>query len=353
MSAPGGSAGSTAHAVVLVGGQGTRLRPLTDTRPKPMVPLVDRPFVEHQIDHLARHDVRRIVFSCGYRPSALRDHFGDGGRLGVRIEYVVDPVPLGTAGAVRNAAPLLGDGPTLVLNGDILTDLDLRAMLDRHVRSGAEGTIALTPVEDPSAFGLVRLHEDDRVEAFVEKPGPEQLRPGEPFRINAGTYVLERSVVDMIPEGVECSIERETFPEVAARGGLFGFPSDAYWLDIGTPAAYMRANRDVLAGRVRTEAPVGERYLGPGTSVADTAVVGEGCCLGPGCRVEEGARIMASVLGEGVEIGAGAHVEDSILGDAVTVGEGAVVAPGSVIGDGASVPGGVRHEGALASAAAG
>ena len=353
MSDAGGSDGSAPHAVVLVGGQGTRLRPLTDTRPKPMVPLVDRPFVEHQIDHLARHGVRRIVFSCGYRPSALRDHFGDGARFGVHIDYVVDPVPLGTAGAVGNAAPLLGDGPTLVLNGDILTDLDLRAMLARHAESGAEGTVALTPVENPSAFGLVRLHEDDRVEAFVEKPSPEELRPGEPFRINAGTYVLERSVIDSIPEGVECSIERETFPQVTARGGLFGFPSDAYWLDIGTPAAYLQANRDVLAGRVHTAAPVGERYLGPGTEVAPTAVIGEGCCLGAGCRVGEGARITASVVGEGVEIGAGAEIKDSVLGDSVSVGESAVIAPGSVIGDGASVPGGARHEGALASAVAG
>lgn len=325
------------QAVVLVGGQGTRLRPLTNTRPKPMVPLVDRPFVAHQIDHLVRFGIRDVVFSCGYRPDALRDHFGDGSSRGVRIEYVVDPEPLGTAGAVRNAAPLLGDGPTLVLNGDILTDLDLGALLDQHAETDAEGTIALTPVEDPSAFGLVRLHPDRSVEEFVEKPGPDQLRPGEPFNINAGTYVLDRAVIDAIPEGVMVSIERETFPEVAARGRLFGFPSDAYWLDIGTPAAYLRANRDVLAGRVRTDSPVGPSFVGEGCRVAEGAHVGEGTALGAGSSVAAGAEVRDSIVGPGARIGASAHVSGAILGDGVTVGDHAVVEPGSVLGDGVEV----------------
>ncbi len=348
-----GAAGADGtQAVVLVGGQGTRLRPLTDTRPKPMVPLVDRPFVAHQIDHLVRHGVRDLVFSCGYRPDALRDHFGDGSGMGVRIRYVVDPVRLGTAGAVRNAADLLGDGPTLVLNGDILTDLDLGAVLAQHRRTRAEGTVVLTPVEDPSAFGLVRLFDDLAVEAFLEKPAREDLRPGEPFLINAGTYVLERSVIDEIPAGVECSIERETFPEVAARRGLYGHASDAYWLDIGTPAAYLRANRDVLAGRVRTESPVGPRYVGPGTVVAEGADVGEGCAVGAECRIETGASVNESVLGIGVEVGAGARVDGAILGDGVRVGADAVVSAGAVVGDGATVDPGTSVDGPLRAAVA-
>jgi len=234
-----------------------------------------------------------------------------------------------------------------VLNGDILTDLDLGAVLGRHRRTGAEGTVVLTPVDDPSAFGLVRLFEDLAVEAFLEKPAREELRPGEPFLINAGTYVLERSVIDAIPAGVECSIERETFPEVAARRGLFGHPSDAYWLDIGTPAAYLRANLDVLAGRVRTESPVGLRYLGPGAIVADGADVGEGCAVGAECRIETGAIVRESVLGIGVEVGAGARVDGAILGDGVRVGADAVVSSGAVAGDGAVIDAGTTVDGPL------
>ncbi|CAN0589910.1 unnamed protein product, partial [Laminaria digitata] len=181
----------------------------------------------------------------------------------MRLRYVVDPQPLGTAGAIANAAGMVGDGPVLVLNGDILTDLDLTEFVAVHRAHGGWGTIALTPVEDPSAFGLVRLHEDMSVEDFVEKPGPDQLRDGEPFRINAGTYVLERPLIDLIPTGVQCSIERQIFPAVAREGRLFGHPSECYWRDIGTPVSYLTATHDVLAGRVSTEASAGCAYLGP------------------------------------------------------------------------------------------
>ena len=172
------------QAVILVGGAGTRLRPLTDTRPKPMMPLVDRPFVAHQLDLLRRHGVTDVIFSCGYRPDALRAHFGEGDAAGVRLRYVVDPEPLGTAGAMKNAEALLEGTPFLVLNGDILTDLDLSAALDAHARTGAAGTVVLTPVEDPSAFGLVRLHDDASVEAFVEKPSTASW-PAGPSRSSA------------------------------------------------------------------------------------------------------------------------------------------------------------------------
>ncbi|MGD9694175.1 MAG: sugar phosphate nucleotidyltransferase [Thermoleophilia bacterium] len=334
------------QAVVLVGGEGRRLRPLTDTRPKPMMPLVDRPFVAHQIDHLRRHGVIDVIFSCGYRPDALEAHFGDGSSSGVRIRYVVDPEPLGTAGAIKNAEGLIdADGPVLVLNGDILTDLDLGALVAHHREVGALGTIALTPVKDPSAFGLVRLHADTSVEAFVEKPSPDQLRPGEPFRINAGTYLLERDTLDRIPEGRACSIEREVFPEIAATGRLYGFASDAYWRDIGTPASYLAAHHDVLRGAVRTESPAGAAYLGPSAAVADGAVVSALSSVGSRAVIDGGARVEDSVVGDDARVAAGAVLSWAIVGAGVDVGEGARIEPGAVIGDGAVIAPGARVDG--------
>lgn len=333
------------QAVILVGGEGRRLRPLTDTRPKPMMPLVDRPFVAHQLDLLRRHGVTDIIFSCGYRPDALRAYFGDGDAMGVRLRYVVDPEPLGTAGAIQNAGGLIGEGPLLVLNGDILTDLDLTDLIARHRRAGAVGTIALTPVDDPSAFGLVRLRDDLAVEEFVEKPTAEQLRPGEPFRINAGTYVLERSVLDMIPPGVACSIEREVFPRMAERGRLFGYPSDCYWRDIGTPTSYLAAHHDVLTGRVRTEAGTGHGYVGPGARVDGDAEVDGLTCLGAHAVVEDGARVSASVVGDGASVGEGAQVVHAIVGEGVRIGAGARIGRGAVIGDRAEIAAGATVDG--------
>ncbi len=332
------------QAIILVGGEGRRLRPLTDTQPKPMMPLVDRPFVVHQVDLLRRHGVTDIVFSCGYRPDALEAHFGDGAGHGARIRYVVDPEPLGTAGAVANARELLDGGDVLVLNGDILTDLDLAAVVAGHRARGAAGTVVLTPVEDPSAYGLVRLDDRGAVTEFVEKPAPEDLIPGEPFRINAGTYVLSPAALDRIPRGRACSIEREVFPGLAADRVLFGHPSDAYWRDIGTHRSYLDAHADVLAGRVRTETPTGSRSLGPGTVVDPTASVAASS-LGRDCRIEARATVNGSVLGDGVRVGPGAVVSGSVLGAGVVVGEGARVTGLMVAGDGARIAPGVRLEG--------
>jgi mannose-1-phosphate guanylyltransferase len=307
-----------------------------------MMPLVDRPFVAHQLDLLRRHGIRDVVFSCGYRPDALEDHFGDGSALGVTLRYVVDPEPLGTAGAVKNAEGLLDDAPFLVLNGDILTDLDLGAVMRVGEELGADGVIALTPVEDPSAFGLVRLHDDRSVEAFVEKPGPSDLRPGEPYRINAGTYLLAPSVLDLIPLGRACSIEREIFPVLAGRGTLYGYPSDAYWRDIGTPASYLAAHHDVLAGALETESPVPGPYLGPGAEVDGAAEVDERSSLGPEARVAAGARVAGSVLGAGAAVGEDAVLDDAIVGARVEVGAGARLLPGAVVGDGATIAPGAQ-----------
>lgn len=325
------------QAVVLVGGEGRRLRPLTDTRPKPMMGLVDRPFVAHQIDLLRRHGIDDVIFSCGYRPDALRAHFGDVSADGVRFRYVVDPEPLGTAGAVKNAEEFIDDEAFLVLNGDILTDLDLDAFTARHRATGATGTIALTPVEDPSAFGLVRLFEGGQVEAFVEKPSPGDLRPGEPFRINAGTYLLEPAVLERIPAGRACSIEREVFPSLAGDGTLYGFPSNAYWRDIGTPASYLAAVHDVLAAALHTESPTGMAYLAEGSDVDVSAKVDARSSVGAGAVVGAEAVVSGSIIGAGARIGAGAVIDGAIVGEGVTVAPGVRLVPGVIIGDRATI----------------
>jgi mannose-1-phosphate guanylyltransferase len=329
------------------------MRPLTDTRPKPMLMLVDRPMVEHQLDHLRRHGITDVVFSCGYKPEAIQHHFGDGASIGMTLRYVVDPEPLGTAGALKNAEPLIHADEVVVRNGDILTDLDIGALAAAHRLSGALGTLTLTPVEDPSAFGLVRLEDDRRVEAFVEKPRPEDLRPGEPYRINAGTYFLSREVFDAIPAGRAVSIERETFPALAGAGRLFGFPSECYWRDIGNPGSYGEANRDILSGAIVTDSPQGERYLATGAVVESGADVGGYSSLGAGVRVAAGARVWGSVLGAGTTVAAGATVVDAMLGADITVGEnasltgvvagdGAVIDPGATIADGERIATGGR-----------
>lgn len=334
------------QAVVLVGGEGRRLRPLTDTRPKPMMQLVDRPFVAHQIDLLRRHGVDDVIFSCGYRPDALRAHFGDRSPEGVRFRYVVDPEPLGTAGAVKNAEELIDGEAFLVLNGDILTDLDLDAFMARHRETGAAGTIALTPVEDPSAFGLVRLFEGGAVDAFVEKPSPGELIPGEPFRINAGTYLLEPGVLAAIPAGRSCSIEREIFPALAREGTLYGFPSDAYWRDIGTPASYLAAVHDVLTGALHTESPTGAAYLGEGARIDPSASIDARSAVGSGAVVEAGATVTSSVIGAGARIGEGASAEDAIVGEGVEVAPGVRLGPGVIIGDRARIAAGASVDAA-------
>lgn len=336
MERTGPAVGMSIQAVILVGGEGTRMRPLTDTRPKPMLMLVDRPIVEHQLDHLRRHGITDVVFSCGYKPEAIQSHFGDGASIGMTLSYVVDPEPLGTAGALKNAEPFIHADEIVVRNGDILTDLDVGALAGAHRASGALGTLTLTPVEDPSAFGLVRLEPDRRVEAFVEKPRPDELRPGEPFLINAGTYFLGREVLAAIPSGRAVSIERETFPALAAAGRLFGFPSECYWRDIGNPCSYGDATKDVLSGAIVTDASHAERYLADGAVVADGAEVGRHSSLGAGVQVAPGARVWGSVIGAGTVVAAGAVVTDSILGANVQVGEGATL-DGVVAGDGATI----------------
>lgn len=318
------------QAIVLVGGEGTRLRPLTESVPKPALTLVDRPFLAYMIEWLAGHGVTEVVLACGFLPDVLREALGDGELAGVRIRYVAEPEPRGTAGAIRFAADQLGDGLDdrfLALNGDVLTDLDLTALLRAHDERGARATIGLHPVGDSSAYGLVQTEESGEVLEFLEKSG--EASPGE---VNAGMYVLERSVLDLIAPEAEVSIERDVFPRLVGSG-LHGLLLDGYWMDIGTPERYLRASWDILEGRVdtRVEPTAPGLLVGPGVTVAEAATVGPRAVLGAGCRVGAGAEVRGSVLLDGCTVGERAKVVNSVLSPGVDVAPEAIL-DGAVVG---------------------
>jgi mannose-1-phosphate guanylyltransferase len=345
------------QAVVLVGGEGTRLRPLTYGTPKPMVPICGVPFLERTLSRLKEAGIDEAILAAGYLPEAIREHFGDGGRLGMRITYVVEERPLGTAGALKNVERHIR-GPFFVLNGDVLTNLDLTAMLASHRKAGGVGTLHLIRVEDPSAFGCVVHDASARVSAFVEKP-PRETAPTD--EINAGTYLLEREVLDAIPAGRMVSIERETFPDLIAAGRpLYAYTTDDYWLDIGRPEHYLRAHRDVLDGVCRlapladpemhrgriwrvgdagipagVEAPV---FLADDVVIAPGARVGPYAVLGERVRVATEATVAVSVVWTGAVIERRATVMGSVLADNVRIGSGAYVHDGTVVGHDAEIP---------------
>jgi mannose-1-phosphate guanylyltransferase len=325
------------QALILVGGEGTRLRPLTSTLPKPIVPLVGQPFLSYMLRWLSSHGVDDVILSCGFMAAGVKDVLGDGSRYGVSLRYVEEPLPLGTGGALKYAEKLL-DERFFMLNGDTLTDIDLSAALAQHERTGARATIALVPVEDPSAYGLVRLAPDDSVEAFLEKPGAGEIDTN---TINAGAYVLQRDVLaGMAPAGSKISIERDVFPELVG-GGLYGYRADGYWLDIGTPERYLQATFDILDGAVHTD--VGEALRAAHALLVPSDVVSgrllPPVVMGEGCLIEEGARIGShAVLGAGVSVGPGTRVEGSVLLDDVTIGagttiRGAIIGPRCHVGD--------------------
>jgi mannose-1-phosphate guanylyltransferase len=323
------------RAVVLVGGFGTRLRPLTLSVPKPMLPVVDRPIVEWVVGGLAAAGIDEVVLALGFRPDVFQEAYPDDTCAGVRLRYAVESEPLDTAGAIRFAALDAGiEERFVVVNGDVLTDLDVRALLDFHAGHGAEGTIALHKVEDPSAFGVVPTDETGKVLAFVEKP-PRDEAPTD--LINAGTYVLEPSVLDRIPDGRRVSIERETFPAMVADGVLYATDDKGvYWADTGTPQQYLQVMLDLVAGKRAVPAPPAVAtgaVVAEGAELVDAVVmVGaevagsvERSAILPGARVEGGARVVDSVIGHGAVVGAGASVTDSVLGRDVVVAPGAVV----------------------------
>ena len=331
------------QAVILVGGEGTRLRPLTSTIPKPVVPLVDRPFITFMLEWLRRHGVDDVIMSCGFLATSVRNVLGDGSSLGVRLRFVEEPEPRGTAGALKFAESML-DERFLMLNGDVLTDIDLTAQIAQHERSAAKATLALVPVADPSAYGLVRLHADNSVSEFLEKPSPDQIDTN---LISAGAYVLEREVLELIAPECNVSIEREVWPALVGNG-LYGYASDSYWLDIGTPERYLKGTFDIIEGNVETA--VRER-LGVGYLAIDPDAQIEGRAIPP-VLIERGARIHPGahagslvVLGADVEIGANSVVERAVILNGSRIGEGCtlrdcIVAGGCRVGDDTQITGG-------------
>jgi mannose-1-phosphate guanylyltransferase len=295
------------RAVVLVGGFGTRLRPLTNTTPKPLLPVVHVPIVERVVGGLARHGVTDAVLALGFRPDAFFAQYPDDRCAGVDLHYAVEREPLDTAGAIAFAAREVGINETFIaVNGDVLTDLDLSALVALHRARGAEGTIALTPVEDPSAFGVVPTNADDRVTAFIEKPAPGTAPTN---LINAGTYVLEPAVLRRIEIGRRVSIERVVFPAMVADGSLYAGRDDAYWLDTGNPDQYLQANLDYLDGR-RGPAPAA---VAAGAFIDPDAVVTRSV-IGPGARIAAGARVTDSVVLAGAVIGHDAELVRTLCG---------------------------------------
>ena len=328
------------RAVVLVGGEGTRLRPLTFTRPKPILPVAGIPMLTRKLAHLAQFGVTDAVLSLGYKPDAFMKEFPTGMVGGVRVHYAVEPSPLDTGGAIRFAAEEAGflDGspePIIAVNGDTLTG-DLGALLAFHKSSGAEATIALTKVEDPSAFGVVPIDSDGRVLAFVEKP----LRHEAPTDwINAGTYVLEPRFFARIPKGERISIERGVFPDLVAQGTLFAAQDTAWWIDAGIPTTYVEANLH----QALEESPDGV-VLGSGCTIDASASVLTSV-LGRNCSVDANAWISNSVIGDGVVMGSGARLDYAIVGNDVTIGENSILTNYCVIGDGAHVEAGTVFDG--------
>ncbi len=322
----------THPAVILVGGQGTRLRPLTERTRKDMLPLVDRPLLAYTFEHLRRHGVERAVLSCGYLPTQLREYFGDDWQ-GFALDYRVEEEPLGTGGAVGFAARGL-EQTFFAVNGDSLREADLSALADFHRQAGAKATILLTPVADPTRYGLVRLEADGRVQSFLEKPRPEEIDTN---LINAGVYCLEPEVLELITPGRAVSIEREVFPALVEEGSCYGLALPGYWLDVGTPETYLQAHRDVLERNFETEvgALLGRDYA----HVDDGAAVAEGARLVPPVfvagSVARGARIgSVAVIGRGAEVGADATIENSVIGEGARIGAGCTVL-GSIVGEGA------------------
>ncbi|MEU9504288.1 NDP-sugar synthase [Streptomyces sp. NPDC048196] len=329
------------EAILLVGGKGTRLRPLTVHTPKPMVPAAGVPFLTHQLARARAAGVEHIVLATSYLAEVFEPYFGDGSALGLHLEYVTEREPLGTGGAIRNVAERLhsapGD-PVLIFNGDILTGLDIKALVDTHRTSGADVSLHLTRVEDPRAFGLVPTDETGRVTAFLEKPQtPEEIVTDQ---INAGAYVFNRSVIDTIPAGRPVSVERETFPGLLADGAhLQGMVDSTYWLDLGTPQAFVRGSADLVLGRAPSPAVPGrrgDRLVLETAEVAPDAKLTGGTVVGPRTVIGAGAELDGSAVLEGAVVEPGAVIRDSLIGAGARIGARTVL-DGAVIGDGARI----------------
>lgn len=337
------------QALILAGGKGTRLRPLTVYTPKPIVPICNRPFLLYQIDTLRRAGITDITLSLSYQPQKIEQQLGDGSDFGVHLRYMTEPQPMGTAGAYKYAEGLIRE-PTVVFNGDILTDLDLKAVIREHDERNATATIVLTPVENPSAYGLVETESDGRVRRFLEKPKADEITTN---TINAGTYVLNPNVLDYIPDGVNHSFEYGLFPTLLERGEKFyaHIPQRTYWMDIGTPERYLQVHDDLLNNRVtriHIKKRQGEFDAATIAEIDDISIIGDDCTIKPGakivnsvigqgCYVEEKAVVTNSVIWPHTRVGAGAQITGAIIGRGCHIGRAAIISSGTVLGDKSSL----------------
>jgi mannose-1-phosphate guanylyltransferase len=336
-------------AVILVGGEGTRLRPLTCNTTKAMVPVLNKPFLEHLLGYLKVHGITDIILAMSYLPHRIKGYFGNGVKTGVRLSYLIEEEALGTAGAVKNAERYL-DETFLMLNGDIFTDLDITAMIDFHRQNRAAATIAATPVDDPAAYGLIETDAGGRITRFIEKPSREQVTTN---MINAGIYALEPDILAQIPAQKTVSIERETFQQLLARGKpMYAYSSAAYWLDMGTPEKYLRLNHDLLLGKAPSLFNAtggvqigGGSQIDPSAEIEAPVLIGEGCVigrgvmikgpavLGPGCEIDEGASIEGAVLWKNIRVGKRAILRNCIAADHCQIHEEGQVTDNCVLGD--------------------
>jgi len=347
-------------AVILVGGEATRLLPLTCNTPKAMVPVFNTPFLEHVIHHLSEHQVRDIILAQRHLSQPIKGYFGNGSQFGIRLGYTVEDAPLGTAGAVKNAEKYLDDA-FLVLNGDIFTDLDISAMIGFHQERKAKATIALTPVDDPTSYGLIETNAQGRVTRFLEKPRWSEVTTN---MINAGTYVLEPEVLNYIPHQANFSFERELFPLLLDRGEpIYAYPSSAYWIDIGTPEKYFQLHRDLFSGSsTRYSCPGGEEvlvgeqsYIHPTAQIRGPAVIGSNCTIGQnvkliglvvigsGGTVLEDTVIEESIIWRNVQLGQGVNLRNSVVADNCCLNDDSTI-EGSILGDSVTVVGGGKLE---------
>ncbi|MDF3313206.1 mannose-1-phosphate guanylyltransferase [Rhodococcus sp. T2V] len=325
----------TTDAVVLVGGQGTRLRPLTLSAPKPMLPTAGLPFLQHLLARIEAAGIKHVVLGTSFKAEVFEEYFGDGSKLGLEIDYVTETEPLGTGGGIRNVLPKLRGDHAMVFNGDVLGGTDLGAILDTHRTREADVTLHLVRVGDPRAFGCVPTDADGRVTAFLEKT---QDPPTD--QINAGCYVFKREIIERIPEGRPVSVEREVFPSLLAEDArVYGHVDSSYWRDMGTPEDFVRGSADLVRGIAPSPAldgPRGESLVHPGAGVAPGALLIGGTVVGRGAEVGAGARLDGAVLFDGAVVEAGATVERSIIGFGARIGPRALVRD-AVIGDGADV----------------
>ncbi|MEJ7847897.1 MAG: NDP-sugar synthase [Pyrinomonadaceae bacterium] len=340
------------QALILAGGKGTRLRPLTVYTPKPIVPLVNKPFLVYQLESLARAGITDIVLSLGYQPDKIEDVLGNGSDFGVSLRFVAEPHPMGTGGAYKFVADAIRE-TTIVLNGDILTDANIAKIVGFHKEKQSEATITLTSVDNPSAYGLVETANDGSVIRFIEKPKPEQLADLKINTINAGIYILEPSILDLIPKNENSSFEYNVFPAILEKQKKFSayILKDNYWRDIGNPQSYLEAHHDFLSGNIKGYEIDRTRE----SDIATTAVVDETSVIGEGCVIKSGARIVNSVLGPGVNVEEKAVIENSVIwshtrvsgfteisnaviGRSCHIGKYVIAGEGTVLGDKASLP---------------